>query len=505
MKKFIAFTFALFLFCPILAQEEDIKLSADYEATLDRNEAMAGNGGVLIVSPYDDLVIQVTSGNVVNENPKPTITDNGQYEYPISINIDKGPEAHFIINRKGSTTKAEFSEKRLRPDYLLGYRVKSVSNPIRLSYQPNVGDMYPSATEGMVEISTAFEFLNIQVPKSLPFEITSGKQENDESINVYKIIVPVGKIKELQKLYEQKSQEFEELDNILIEGGNGDDPRWKKLDQLETEVAELQASVASVQQIDVSAPESNSLSIDISQMGPRSKMVVAVVPLVQTIIKKEYKNPYDGYMAQAQNAYDLRKYGTAKNLYLQANQAEGITSLQATTAQECATMMDGLSERLQTVKNCASAWKRMQKEGKIQRHLAEDCLELAMTNLAQLFTLTHDDYYEKTRLKYQKILSDFPVVIEGTIRVKDYDEGVMHINSLTNCEIYACSSKKDKEGTYLGRIENDGTFHVQFERGHYIRLLLKPLSGSPLRKTTEIKLINDGRSSMTIKRDITPK
>lgn len=504
MKKYIVLLSVLLLFCGVSAQEEGPSMYADYDASLNRSESMNGYGGIIVVSSFDDLAIQVTSGNNVDDNLAPSKRSDGQYEYLIPINLEKGSEAHFIINRRGSTTRAEFSEKRLRSDCLLGYRVKSIANPIRLSYQPNVGDMYPSATEGLVEISTAFEKLNIQVPNTLPFEVMSGKQENDESINVYKIIVPVGKIAELNKEYERKSREFEVLDNALIEAGNTDDPRWGELDKLEAEVAELKASIASVQQIDVSAEESNLLSIDISQMGPRSKMVVAVVPLVQTIVKKEYKNPYDDYMAQAQNAYDLRKYGTAKNLYLQASQTEGITSLQSKTAQECASMMDGLSERMQTVKNCAAAWKRMQKEGNVQRHLAEDCLELAMTNLGQLYTLTHDDYYEKTKLKYEKILSDFPVVIEGNIRVKNYNDGIMQINSLTNCEIYACSSKKDMDGTYVGKVENDGTFHVQFERGKYIRLLLKPQEGSPLKKTIEIKLMKNGKSSMTVARDINP-
>lgn len=503
MKILLFLGFFAFL-STICSAQEDIKMTADYDAELNLVADIGGNGGIRVLSPYDDLVVIVSSGNQVGEMKMGTDKIDGLYEYSVIINIDNGREAHFIFSRRGSTIKAEFSEKRLREGLLLGYRIKSVNNPIRLSFQPSVGDMYPSATEALVEISTAFEKLNIYTPTIFPFEVTECKQENDSSINVYKIVVPVVRIKELKDQFEEKSKAYEALDKILMESADGDDPRWEELDRLEQEVNELQVSVASVQQIDLDAPESNSLSIDISQMGPRSKMVVAVVPLTQTIVKNVYKNPYDDYMSQAQNAYDNRKYGTAKKLYLQAWQTEGITTLQATTAQECANMMDGLASRLQVVKNCAATWRKMQESGQVQRHLAEECLELAMYNLQQLHELTHDEFYATRQRKYQQILSAFPVVIEGNIRVKNYYEGIMQINSLKHCEIYACTSPKDKTGTYIGDVNNDGTFHIQFDRGQYVKLLLKPLPDSPLKSIKEINLKNKGKSSMTITRDYEP-
>ena len=503
MKQLLLFIF-ICIFPLSLVAQNDVRLSSDYDATLDQHRSMGGNGGIRVLSPYSDLIVMVTSGNMADEmTQKPN--SSGDYEYVVPINLDKLQEAHFVFTRRGSTMKAEFSEKRLKPDYLLGYRVKSVLNPIRLSYQPSVGDMYPSATEGLIEISTAFEKLNIHVPSKVPFEVKEGKQENDSSITVYKIIVPVAKIKELQEKYETKAKEYEDLDQSLIEASNGDDPRWDELDKLELEVNELQATVASVQQIDLDAPESNSLSIDISQMGPRSKMVVAVVPLVQKIVEEVYKNPYDLYMAQAQDAYDNRNYATAKKLYIQALQLEGISSLQSMTAQECSNSMDILSNKLQTVKDCVRTWKKIQEGGRVQRHVAEECLELAINTLQQLYDLTHDDFYASRIRSFQKRLSEFPVVIEGKLRVKDYNEGVMQISSLNQCDIYACASKKDKEGTHIGNVESDGSFHVQFNRGEYVRLLFKPLPGSPLKRVKELKLINNGRSSMKVDKDYEPK
>jgi hypothetical protein len=159
--------------------QDDVKLSAEYDATLDCNYSLNGNGGIRVLSPYDNLIVMVTSGNLGGEMIKNQKGADGNYEYIVPINLDNNQEAHFVFTRQGSTIKAEFSEKRLKADRLLGYRIRSVANPIRLSYQPSVGDMYPSATEGLVEISTAFEKLSIHVPNALPFTIEEGKQERD--------------------------------------------------------------------------------------------------------------------------------------------------------------------------------------------------------------------------------------------------------------------------------------------------------------------------------------
>lgn len=489
-----------------VSAQENASMFASYDASLDRSEQIGdGLGGILIRAPFEDLLVQVTSGNEEGVTLSNGKVSDGSYEFLVPINVEKGNEAHFVLTRRGHTEKVEFSEKRLYAGKLFGYRLQEVANPIRISPQPVTGDMYPSETEALVEIRTVFDGMTVQVPAAVPFVVNQGKQENDNSINVFSIVVPVAKIREYMDALDAKKKARDELDDQLAASGNASEAQWAESDKLNAEVQEMEAQAASLGQIDIQVPNSNSLSIDkIATMKPREKLVVAVVPLVQTKVVEKFKNLYDNYMAQAQDAYENRKYGTAKKLYLQASQQEDITSMQATTAEECANSMDDLAQLLQTVKNCAATWKRMQSEGTVQRHVAEECLELALATLGQLYDRTHDSYYERTRNNYEQKLRQFPVVIEGTLRIKDYGGGIMTISTLSNCDIYASASRRDNDGTLIGSVEPDGGFHVQFPRGQYIRLLLKPRANSALKHTREIKLINNGNTSMTIKNDFEP-
>lgn len=500
------FLILMLAFCIAMSAQENASMFASYDTSLDRNEQIGdGLGGIIIRAPFEDLLVQVTSGNEEGETLSNGRASDGSYEFIVPINIEKGNEAHFVLTRRGHTEKVEFSEKRLCVGKLFGYRLQEVANPIRISPQPVTGDMYPSETEALVEIRTVFEGMTVQVPTAVPFVVNQGKQENDNSINVFSIVVPVAKIREYMEALEVKKKARDDYDDQLMASGNATQAQWDESDKMNAEVREMEALAASLGQIDIQVPNSNSLSIDnISTMKPREKLVVAVVPLVQTRVVEKFKNLYDNYMAQAQDAYENRKYGTAKKLYLQASQQDDITSLQASTAEECANSMDGLAQLLQTVKNCAVTWKRMQSEGTVQRHVAEECLELAMATLAQLYDRTHDSYYQRTRNNYEQKLRQFPVVIEGTLRVKDYGGGIMKISTLSNCDIYASASRKDNDGTLIGSVDSNGSFHVQFPRGQYIRLLLKPRANSALKHTREIRLINNGNTSMTIKNDFEP-
>ena len=111
-KVLFVFTIALFSLPTIKAQ--DVGLTADFDASLNRAEAMGGNGGILVVSTFNDLVVQVTSGNSAGEMKRKEMNHEGNYEYIIPIDLKDNNEAHFIFTRRGKTLKAEFSEKRLR-------------------------------------------------------------------------------------------------------------------------------------------------------------------------------------------------------------------------------------------------------------------------------------------------------------------------------------------------------------------------------------------------------
>ena len=368
MSKLLLILTLVICFLPEI-NAQDVGLSADYDASLNRAEAMNGYGGILVVSAFNDLVVQVTTGNSAGATNLKGRNQDGYYEYVIPIDIKNNNEAHFIFTRRGKTLKVEFSEKRLRADYLYGYRVSAVANPIRLNYQTSSTDMYPSKTEALVEISTALKKLEIHVPQSLPFVVTSGKQENDNSISVYDIVVPIAKIDELKNRLAECQTKFDALDEKLRESGNSDDPQWETLDDLEAQIQDLESDIASVQQIYVTAPESNTLAIDISQMNSRAKMVVAVVPLLQ--IETIQISECSGYLEEGGRLFELREYEAARKAFTSALNAkdtpEDLKSSIYTNIAQCDTCISYEQRTLGAI----SLVKKMQKSGDSQENLVK--------------------------------------------------------------------------------------------------------------------------------------
>lgn len=482
----------------------DEMFTASRDESLSQEKAMNGLGGIIISSEFSDLIVKVTSGNAAADAYPVGTGKNGDHLYIVPINVDKSRIGHFIVQRKGHPERAEFSERSLGANRLVGYRLIMPKNPIRLSTQPTSA-IHPSQTEALVEISTAFNDVSIKTPTAVPFIIEKGKQENDASINVFRVIVPIAKIKEFKENVKEKQKAYDEFfQNAIAKTGLLEGADRDKEEQLLKELENLEKAEAELDYIYVTRPESNVLQMQISNLNIKEKRLVAIVPVIQTEIKEVYKNPFDEYMAQAQDAYDTRKYGTALGLYKQAAEADGITNNQRSLALERAAIMEELSEFMQNVKNCAATWKRLQASGTVKRHVAEECLEFAITNLSTLYDRTNNPFFENLRDKYEQRLRNFPVVIAGTIRVKDYYGGVMEETPLRNCEIYGAVSRKDLVGEKIGEVNSDGTFSVQFPRGQYYRLFFKPYSGSPMTHVRELKLLRDGNASMNINQDFKP-
>lgn len=480
MRKILFFIIVIFYECPSLAQ--DVGLSADYDASLNRAEPLAGNGGILVISAFNDLIVQVTTGNSAGDMIRKNEIHEGNYEYIIPISIKDNNEAHFIFTRRGKTLKVEFSEKRLRQDYLYGYRVSAVANPIRLNYQPSSTDMYPSETEGLVQISTAIKKLDIVVPRSLPFKVTSGTQENDNSINVFDIIVPVAKIKEMKMTLQEIQNKYTALDNELIEKGNSEDPRWDTLYEMEDQIKDMENGIASVQQIYVTAPGSNTLAIDVSQMDARSKIVAAVVPLLQ--IETIQVSECSGYLEEGGRLFELREYEAAKSAFISALNAKDTpedfkSSIQVNIAQ-CDTCLSYEQRTLGAI----SLVKKMQKSGGSQEELVK-YVSAGIEYLKVLQRYNPLNFYSIQIKKLEDVIKEQP--LELGLTITKMIDGI-EADVLPNIEIWAFRGQEEPlPNTY----RNDKKFKETVESSNNFELI--GVSDK------------NGKADIQLKRDALPK
>jgi hypothetical protein len=167
--------------------------------------------------------------------------------------------------------------------------------------------------------------------------------------------------------------------------------------------------------------------------------------------------------------------------------------------------METLAQLADMLNSCAVRWRDIKKNGeKVPQHVVEDILQTGINVSKNMYFKTNDEFYQSAQQRFTKSLNELPVIIEGKVRIRNYDNGVMSISDLHNCEIFA-TSNADKTDNFVGNMNNDGTFSLQLNRGQYDTLVFKPLSGSPLQKERRKKLINRGLKSETMTIDFKPR
>lgn len=507
MKHLSFIFFALLMLIPasVLAQTEKKLVSVRAEM-FDRSQSLSGNGGIVIVSSMDNLVIHVASGNQVVSDVQPTKQKGNKYEYVVPINISNIAECKVQVSPRGNTSnKVEITSKQLVADKLLGYTVERLKKTINVSY-PAVDptDKHLSKTEALIEIQSVFSALDINLPETTGFSVTHKQHPNDPETTIYDIIVPVAKIKELKTNYSADSLALSKLNDD--DYNNYSDADWAKLDALEKKIDDDEAALNECSSIVVNVPSvSENFTIsDLLRMEARDKVIVAVLRF-DSEGGSSADESYNQAMLQAQAAVEMRRYGDAKIMYELAASTEGVDARKIIVAQSNISQMETLAQLADMLNSCAVRWRDIKKNGeKVPQHVVEDILQTGINVSKNMYFKTNDEFYQSAQQRFTKSLNELPVIIEGKVRIRNYDNGVMSISDLHNCEIFA-TSNADKTDNFVGNMNNDGTFSLQLNRGQYDTLVFKPLSGSPLQKERRKKLINRGLKSETMTIDFKPR
>ena len=164
MKKVFLIWLAVFVSLTIQAQSEYISSSRVVDA--DRFENLEKDGGLLLLSIHNDLVINVTNANkrVKIENRGKNV--EGMYEYYIIVDSEDTRTPKVEVSRRGSVYKTEFVQA-VKSDFLIAYRLEEVMNPIRLDNQTRPNDARLNAEEAELEFTTTIKNLQVHVSPKL--------------------------------------------------------------------------------------------------------------------------------------------------------------------------------------------------------------------------------------------------------------------------------------------------------------------------------------------------
>ena len=112
--------------------------------------------------------------------------------------------------------------------------------------------------------------------------------------------------------------------------------------------------------------------------------------------------------------------------------------------------------------------------------MIEECYEVAIANYESLYKIRNDEEFQRRATVLKNALDKLGLVIEGNVVKTDMKQGRLLEEPATDVSIYACTSefnkdmKKGRHGTYIGKVDAKGNFHVQVDRHVYAGLLFVP-------------------------------
>lgn len=407
MKRLI---FALLLLLlPVVGWAQSKYISCSPMGQEDRATANPNECGVLLFSQRADLVITVTTTNDyrITRLGKRQL---GYYEYEVLIN-DKAETSHTLeMGRRGDVNFAR-QTITLRGGVLRAYLIEEVGTPIIMESQNKGNEIVPNEKLAEVEINSSISGLKVNVHPDLHATITTKEKTGDASIQITTILIPIDNIRQPQERLAQVEREFQTRNDALNEKSSEAD--FNRVDQLEAEAKKLREALPPLLSIDVSGPETNHLSIDVSDLQPRVKMRYGVLQLRTTV--REHVSKCAGFLEEGSRLYALRSYDDARRAFAQALAAKDAPNSLKPTIQ--ANMNDCDSCSLYTRYTTASLTKlkRLKEAGHVNQADVAEYYSAAVEYLKVLDKYNPCEYYAKSITALETFIKDMPFTLRFNV------------------------------------------------------------------------------------------
>jgi len=479
MKKVFLVLLAVFVSLNMQAQSEYISSSRVVDA--DRFENLENDGGLLLLSIHNDLVINVTNANkkVKIENRGKNL--EGMYEYYIIVDSEDTRTPKVEVSRRGSVYKTEFVQA-IKPDFLIAYRLEEVMNPIRLDNQTRPNDARLNAEEAELEFTTTIKNLQVLVNPKLEAKLETKISPSDNNITITTVVIPISVIRDAEEKMNVAQKNFENHEKWLEEAKDkATDADWDRLDELEKISEESAAFYRNLMNVEIFGEGTNQLSIDISDLGPRSKKCYAVLPL--TIEKEIFRTECSVRVNEGGKLFGMRKYKEAKDAYISALTAEGATSEIKPTIQTSISLCDSCIVYENFVAKSIRKIGELRKVGSATQEEVARYASAAIEFMQILNMYNPTDFYSERIEKLDNMMAEMPLKVLFTIvEWKTLHEGgkipdveIWTYNGEEQISSFAFSSSRkfkklvEKQGLdykQIGISDSQGKVEVELDRNN---------------------------------------
>lgn len=449
MRKSI--TFCLLLLAALSAQAQYI--SNSYLENGGRLANLNGDCGILLLSDESDLVIEVTNATKGAKITPKGANANGRYEYEIVISKDDTPTPQMKVSRRGSVYNTTFAWT-VKPDYFIAFEIGFVPQPIRADKQGKGNEVIFDATKGELEITTKLKDLTVDFPAAFGVKPVTKAKKGDNSVSITTIQFPLAPLNEAKAKADAANAAYKALNEKLISGDSqGTDEEFNRLEQLKKEADDCLKALSQLQSVNLEAPGTNRITIDLSDWTPRKKELWAIVPVVVKIT--EFESECDAKMAEGNRLFKLREYEAAAGAYKSALLIKGIDDNIRSTIniniEQCDSCDYHQDKMFYAVTQCIE----LRKQGTVKQKDVAEWINTAIAHAEWLNRRNEQEFYNSRIKQFNEVLEEFPIVINFTvtrlkyndvqgIRETDLDEvatvgGIMNNG---NREIYGNTDKK---------------------------------------------------------------
>ncbi len=433
MKKLLLTLLAMFAVLATNAQSAYISNSRAED--MDCFEALDGHYGLLLVSSNKNLMVNSPTASKGFELIRPMGKNaEGLYEYKIKFSPDNSNQQKVEVNRMSDVYKTEFVAT-LKPDFYVAYRIEEVAAPIRYEDQTQSNDLIPDASKAALEFTTTINDLTIKCDSRLKATMTTEKSKADATVNIITVTFPITELQTAKDAFNAAKAEYDRLTE-LIETDKATDADYDKHDEANKNYEAAQRILNEISCVTIFSSNTNRLSIDISELGPRSKKCYIVMPV--EITKEVFVTEASAYVTEGGRLFDQRKYADARVAYVNAINSKDVDPSMRPTINASIALCDTC---LQYEKYAAASLGKimeMKKNNTATQQQVARYAAAAMEFLGIVNTYNPDVFYTTRIEQLNKVLEGMPLNITfTTVEWRTFGEGA----AIPDVEVWAYYGK----------------------------------------------------------------
>ena len=419
MRKLLLTLLAVMCLLPVAAQSEYISHSRDMDA--DCFGELNGDYGLLLLSKNKSLVINITNASkpIRIDRPEGANAD-GLYEYKVIMDTEDTHSPKVEVGRMSDLYKTEFVAN-LKPDYFIAYRIIEVAEPIRMEDRTQGNDAILDATKASLELTTTIKGLKVVCSPQLEAEVKTTASKVDTKASIITVTFPVAKLQAAKQELDDAKAEYGRL-TALIESDKATDADFDKHDEAGIRLEKATNTLKELAAVTIYSDNTNRLSIDISELGPRSKKIYIVMPV--EIVKEIYVTEANAFVSEGGRLFEQRKYADARAAYVNAINAKDVELNMKPTISNFIALCDTCKRSEDYAAKALGKIIEMKKNNTATQQQVARFAAAATEFLGIVNTYNPDEFYT-TRINHlNKMLEGMPLNITfTTVEWRTFSEG----------------------------------------------------------------------------------